>query len=225
MELLINEFFEINKIEKPKNAQGYPTPFLLIKYLYENKLIKKNTYLTMEEIRNKGNAAAHGKNIVKKSFSPIKDISELLVWFLKHFDETENSLYLIVSRHSKLFSKVVNKSDYAFDLYQVIREITTLSIYKNTTYLVELTERILIDDILDSELINLINMTSDLVNKFDNWKYNYDPTQYKVNFIERLLGYKDIKSSPTKSFQDVFYTYLVEFDTLRENIALKYKIY
>ena len=39
MELLINEFYEIKKIDKPRNAQGYSTPFLMIKYLNENKLI------------------------------------------------------------------------------------------------------------------------------------------------------------------------------------------
>lgn len=225
MELLLNQFYEFKKIEKPRNAQGHSTPFLMIKYLLENKLIKKNIYQTMEVIRERGNSAAHSNDTIKKQYSPIKEICILLVWFLKEFDETENSLFLLATRHSKLFSQEVAKDDYAYSLYQVVKDLTTLSIFKRTTYLIEFTESIIDDDIYDKKLIDLIDITKDLVYKFDNWKYNYDPSVNKVNFFERLLGYTDTKSSPTKSFQDAFYTYLVEFDNLRENIAMKYKIY
>ena len=206
-EMLIHEYFENMEIKKPRNAQGYPTPFLLNKYLLENKLIGKKVHTNMEAIREKGNLAAHAydKKVTKQQLqSSIKELSFILTWFLEEFGETDNSLYMFATRNSKTFSKKVPIDSYSYELFKVTKDITTLSLFSKTKHLIHLTNDFDYEGIVDDELIDLIDMTNDIANKYDDLKYEFDPNDYKGNILQRLFKSQSKKVTPSKAFRYVF---------------------
>ena len=231
LEIIVNNFYEINDIKKAKTANGYPTLFVLVKKMKEEELAPSDIISAMERVRDFGNLAVHeqSKKFVKpEAIESLKNLCGILVWFLEINDSKENSLYLLSLRRGNQVSSKLLKTEFPKKLDKSLKNIFSLSPIANNKRITNELEELTISKIIDKQLVDYITSLDEIVKKYEKWNYEFDASDYKEDFIisiyKRIAGYKKgPKPTPGKMFKEFYKDEIITLNEKKKLIQKKYK--
>lgn len=196
LELIIHNFFEMQKLAKKESGDDYPILSKMIKKLILENYLGKNLADDMEYIRKKGNDAVHipDKTAKKQTIKPVnltiakgstQRVGKVIAWYLESANKADNTLFLYAARIGKLPKKNLKQNERVFELSEAIYDLCSYQIFRNPDAIWDITEGIPKSKILDDDIKELIAETERLV-----WKYN----NFEDDFVEGDSRFQNFKN-------------------------------
>lgn len=224
LELLLHNYYDINSLPKPTDANGYHILSDMIKNLQSKKLMSKGILDIMEDIRKKGNIIAHPTiGEIKKGDSKksIENISEVLIWYNSANAEFQFSLVYQIYKKAKISqTKTPKEFKVGFALVDFILSSSIFS--KTNKFMSSYVDLITKYENEDSDLFDFIYEKKELVQDYEEFKEDYNNPDFFEKMKRKYKKFKGKRNQPAKDYKDIYGNKYSIFKEKEAKILSKY---
>lgn len=227
LELVIHKFYELNNIKKPKTAYGYPTLFLLVKKIVDDKLAEDKVLVALEFVKDNGNKIAHKYDIESTkdlAQKVIQSISLIVLWLLENQKINENSLGLLSIRRAKVIKDRLIKGGYHHLLNYNIKELLKVDLFLEPEKAIEITRQIKQYIVIDKEIKEYSRIIILLVKEYQELRNKKNILLGGIVLVASKLFEKPIDLVTELVFKKRYKLKLKKIDELRTLISTRYAI-